>query len=192
MRVVSKTPSPLTIPLRGLAQPRGAGRRHPPVAQRAVRVQVADRLGAAAVHIHNRDVGPGQVDVAGAVIILLRRHRQAVGTGGRDGPVLQRSVGIVVRNGRDHAAVGVHHARLDLLEVTVATRIDLRRRALAVGADRGHQFRLQRAVRVGAGHGLGAAAIRADDGDVRHRQVENTVSRRCPAGSSSTAHWRWS
>ena len=59
-----------------------------------------------------------------------------------------------------------------------AERIDLCRGGPAIGTDRGHRFRLQRAVRIGAGHGLGAAAVCTEDGNVRHRQVETAVSRR--------------
>jgi len=62
--------------------------------------------------------------------------------------------------------------------MAIAIRIDLRRGGRAIGTDRGHGLRLQRAVGVAVDHGLGAAAVRTEDRNVRHRQIENAVSRR--------------
>ena len=66
-----------------------AGGRRDPGSQLAVAVEVADRLGAAAVGVEHRDVGAGLVEGAGAIDVALCRHRQAVGARRRDGPVFK-------------------------------------------------------------------------------------------------------
>ena len=104
----------------------------------AVAVEVADRLGAAAVGIEHRDVGPGLVEAAGAVGIALRRHRQAIGARRRDGPVLQRAVAVEIGHRLGAAAVGVEHRHVGAGRVdhAIAVQIPLRGRlspvALAV------------------------------------------------------------